>query len=295
MPKVVAIVLNWNNAAETDACLSSLGQPPGSDLIVFVVDNGSTDDSVGQIKASHPGVKILETGSNLGYAEGNNVGIRHALSLGVDYVLLVNNDVRLAADTVAALVSAAETSPEAAFLGPRIFERDQPHRVQSNGIDLDWLWRSRHRTESSGAADGIEEVRCLSGAVLLLRASALERVGLLDSSFFMYREDIDWCFRASRLGYRILCVPGARAWHRNHRSGESDLPRITYYMTRNSLLLVTKHRGGALRLGALLGRDLLTALSWSLRPRWRHKRGERKALVLGMIDFFRGRVGYTYA
>jgi hypothetical protein len=76
---------------------------------------------------------------------------------------------------------------------------------------------------------------------------------------------------------------------------DKDLPRITYYMTRNSLLLVTKHRGGVLRLGALLARDALTALSWSLKPRWRHKCVERDALVLGILDFFRGRSGYTYA
>jgi hypothetical protein len=296
MASVSAVVLNWNNAPETVACLRSLTRTRNCALSLLVIDNGSTDDSVASIKVGWPDAKLIETGSNLGYAEGNNTGIRAALSGGADFVFVINNDARVAADTLDRLARAAEAVPDAAFLGPTIYHLERPEEVQSRGMDLDLLWRSRPRTEPPGRRSGeFEDVPCLSGAAMLLRASALDRIGLLDASLFMYREDVDWCMRARRLGYRILCVPEARAWHRSDHARQDELPRITYYMTRNSLSLLSKHAGGPVRLTALLARFALTALSWTVRPRWREKGAERDALVLGVVDFLRGKTGCGYA
>lgn len=296
MARVAAVVLNWNNAPETEACLRSLETTKNCELSLLVVDNGSTDNSVASIRVGCPAAELIEAGSNLGYAAGNNIGIRSALGTGVDYVLVINNDARVAADTLKRLVHAAELFPDAAFLGPTVYYLDRPEEVQSRGMDLDYLWRSRSRTEPRGSLWGeVEDVPCLSGAALLLRASVLDRIGLLDESLYMYREDVDWCLRARRNGYRILCVPDAKAWHRNPLARKNELPRVTYYMTRNSLRLLSKHAAGPFRFGLLLGRYSMTALSWTVRPRWREKWAERDALVRGIVDYFRGKKGRGYA
>jgi GT2 family glycosyltransferase len=234
----------------------------------------------------------------MGYARGNNVGLDYVLKEEPDYVLLLNNDVVLDVCCLRHLVLAAEQYPVAAFLGPKVYHREDPARIQSAGAMLDKLWRSHQRgldTVDSGQFDISAEVDYVIGAAVLVRASVLDRIGLLDPDFFLYREDVDWCLRARRLGYRTLYVPEARVWHRSHHVREEELPRITYYMTRNSLMLIAKRRGGATRLLAVLLRHILTALTWTLRPKWRHKREERDALIKGIRDFLGGKVGQGYA
>ena len=296
--KVAIVVLNWNNAPDTIACLESVSKLRYPNYSVLVVDNGSTDDSVAQIRGQFPKIEVLEAGVNLGYAEGNNIGIRHALRTGAKYLFVLNNDVRVAPDALDHLVSAAEGFPDAAFLGPKIYHLDNPGQIQSAGAELDYLWRSRQRgldTPDTGQFDLLEEVDYVIGAAVLVRADLLEQVGLLDPDFFLYREDVDWCLRARRLGYRVLYVPEAKVWHRSHHVRENELPRITYYMTRNSLMLLAKHRGGVLRFTAVVLRHLLTAATWTVKPKWRHKRVERDALLKGLVDFFRRKVGQGYA
>lgn len=297
-PEVAIIILNWNNAPDTIECLESVGRLDYPNYRVLVVDNGSTDGSVDRIRQAHPSTPILETGENLGYAGGNNVGIRHAVEANAEYVLLLNNDVRVAADTVSHLVCAAERFPDAVFLGPKVYHLDKPNQVQSAGARLDYLWRSRQRgldEPDTGQFDVLEEVDYVIGAAVLARTKALQQIGLLDPDFFLYREDVDWCLRARHLGCRVLYVPEAKVWHRSHHVREHELPRITYYVTRNSLMLIAKHGGGAVRSAAVVLRHLLTALTWTVRPKWRRKRIERDALLKGLADFFRGMVGQGYA
>lgn len=294
MPEICVIILNWNKAAETLRCLESLRQIQTDDVEIIVVDNGSNDDSAGLIRKSFEDVTCIETGANLGYAEGNNVGIRHALAKGARFIFVLNNDTEIAPDTLDRLKEAALQFPQAAFLGPKILCLENPAQIQSAGITLDYFWRSHHR--NSGQQDCPSAapptlVDCISGAAIFIRAETLARIGLLDPSFFLYREEIDWCLRARRLGFQVLFVPEARVWHRSHELREEDLPRITYYMTRNSLLLIEKHRGGWIRLTVLLLRFIITFVSWAIRPRWRTKQSERKALLRGISDYLHHQFG----
>jgi GT2 family glycosyltransferase len=286
-PKASIIVLNWNDAPSTLDCLESLAQLEYDPYEILVVDNGSTDDSVSQIRQRYPNVLLLETGHNLGYAEGNNVGIRHALGRGAEYLFLVNNDVSVGPRALIRLVSIAQRFPDTAFLGPKIYHREDVRRIQSAGADLDFLWRSRQRGLDEldrGQCDALQEVDYVIGAAVLVRARLLDEIGLLDPGFFLYREDVDWCLRARCLKYRVLYVPQAEVWHRSHHVREHELPRVTYYMTRNSLMLVRKHHGGSTRLALLLLRHMLTAATWTIRPKWRHKRDERNALLKGILS-----------
>ncbi|GAB4563063.1 MAG: glycosyltransferase family 2 protein [Anaerolineae bacterium] len=299
VPDVSVIILTWNRRAWTTRCLESVRQLdyPKEHLHVIVVDNQSSDDTVAVVRDRFPEVELIVNPVNLGYAEGNNVGIRRALERGTDYVLLLNNDVTLATDALTRLVEVAEQHQKAAFSGPKIFHLDRPDRIQTTGGFLDYLWRAHQRgldELDSGRFDRVEEVDYVIGAAVLIRASLLPQIGLLDPRYYLYYEDTDWCLRARRMGYSTLFVPQAHAWHRSHHVRESELPRITYYMARNSLLLVRENGGGAVRFVAVFLRHLLTALTWTIKPKWRHKRTERDALLRGLWDYFMGRTGRGY-
>lgn len=294
---VAIIILNWNNPDDTLACLRSVMalDYPAERLRVIVVDNGSTDDSVARIRAAYPDVALIETGANLGYAGGNNVGIQYALDHhGCDYVWLLNDDVIVAPDSLPALMSVALADPRAGFLGPMVYTREEPQRILSAGSLLHDGWRPQHRgigERDQGQFDTIAEVDYLSGCALLVSHSAIEAVGMLDEDFFAYHEDIEWCYRGKKAGFKVLFVPEAKVWHPDTLRRDENSPVVTYYIARNSLLFVKKHRLGHVKFARMLLGHARTLLSWSLRPRWRHKRPQRDALARALADFARGRVG----
>ena len=132
-PSVFIVVLNWNGRADTLTCLRSLQALADKRTRVLVVDNGSTDGSVAAILAAHPEVPVIETGRNLGYAGGNNVGVRHAIAEGADFVLVLNNDTVCAPDMIDRLLQAAAKHPGAGMFCPRIFYMHDPGRVWFDG------------------------------------------------------------------------------------------------------------------------------------------------------------------
>jgi GT2 family glycosyltransferase len=286
-PEAAIVILNWNNAPDTIECLESVSRLDYPNYRVLVVDNGSTDGSVGLIRAAHPNVKIIETGENLGYAGGNNFGIRHVLRSGADFVFIVNNDVIVAPDCLSRLVTAAQHETLAGLIGPKVYHRERPDHIQSAGIVLDASFRSHHRGLNeldTGQFNTIDEVDAIVGCAIFARRDALLHIDLLDPSYFMYHEDIDWCCRARKAGYKVLYVPHGEVWHRDSQIRAADLPRITYYMTRNAYLLMSKQSTGFLIKARVVFQDLVWLTNWTLNPKWRHKREQRDALLKGLID-----------
>jgi len=295
-PFVVIVILNWNNARDTVACLESVFRLDYPNYQVLVVDNGSTDNSVRILRARFPDVEVLETGANLGYAGGNNVGIRRALERGARYVFVLNNDVIVHNRCLTELVLAAEEESLIAFCGPMIYQRGEQggNIIQSAGTitDRPGSWHQRGLGERDvGQFDQLTEADSLVGCALLARCSALRKIGLLDERFYLYDEDIDWCLRAREAGYRIRFVPSAKVWHRSSNARADELPRLTYYINRNRYLLMKLH-GCPWRARLLtLGQHLIWLLNWSLNPKWRFKKRERDALARALMDAFRNRYG----
>jgi hypothetical protein len=291
-PTVLAVVLNWNSGRDTLACLEALERGTFVGCRALVVDNGSTDDSVARIRARVPHVALLELGANYGYAGGNNRGIRHGLG-DCDYVWLLNPDVVVAPDCLARLVEVAEADRHAAMLGPLVRMREEPQRILSAGGCLDG-GRPAHRglgEVDRGQFDAPAAVDYVTGCALLARRSAIESIGLLDERFFLYYEEVDWCHRARAAGFTCVVVPHAVAWHPNTLARDADSPLVTYYITRNQLLFLRTHHLGAPLLARQLLRHARTLASWTLRPKWRHKAAQRRALWRALIDFARGRTG----
>lgn len=241
-PRVWIIVLNWNGAEDTVALIESLRNLEGPTPRLLIVDNGSRHGSLERIRAAlRPGeAEILETGENLGYAGGNNAGLRHALDAGADYCLVLNNDLTVAPDLLTRLLREAQREPRLAVLGPRVYRHDQPETLFYPGWKIDWRRWLFHRVPTPQAQQQLIPVDWVQGCALLLRAEFLRAQGLFDENYHLYCEDADLCVRARRAGWLCAELHGARVWHRGYGSAGAASPLKTYYALRNRSYFIAK-------------------------------------------------------
>ena len=297
-PLVAIIIVNWNRRADTLACLQSLEQLSYPRARTIVVDNGSRDGSAAAVRSAHPQVEVIEAGDNLGSVGGFNLGWRHAAAAGAEYAWLLNNDTQVAPDTLTHLVVAA-AAPRIGIVGPTVYAFDPPNLIVSAGCVIDWArGRCRNLTSDDAPAAGASagapsrRVDYVSGCALLAKRAVFENVGLLDTRFFVYYEETEWCVRAARAGYETHYVPQARVWHRTAPRGAPPALHVYYYMTRNRLLFLSATGAGPRAwLHTLLGEYLRTVASWSLRPKWRGMRRHRDLTLRAVRDYFTGRLG----
>ncbi len=217
--RVTIIVLNWNRAQETLACLASLLRADLGGAALLVVDNGSSDGSVAAIRARFPAVEVLALPENRGYAGGNNAGIRLALERGAEAVLLLNNDTEVAPDFLQFLVWALDTAPCVAGVCSAIHRIDRPEMLDVAYAEVRFDQHHAVQLRGVNALPGQGfgarvEIGVAVGCSLLLTAEALRAVGLFDERYFAYHEDVDWCLRAHREGFRFLYEPHSRVFHR---------------------------------------------------------------------------------
>lgn len=237
MKRVDVVVLNWNGWQDTLACLASLARLDYPDFHLLVVDNGSTDGSVGKIREAMPSVELLQTGANLGFGGGCNAGMRHALAGGAEYVWLVNSDATVDSAALSALVRVAEENPALGSVGSVLHEADKPEVIQLWGggrVNL-WLGQSRHQL-SPALPDFI------SGASVLLRRAALQDVGLFDDkTFFMYWEDTDLAFRLRGAGWQLAVADESRIWHKQSATLGKGSPLLDQYFTQSGVRFFRRH------------------------------------------------------
>ena len=295
-PSVSIIILNYNGREDTLACLRSMEHLTYPNVQVIVVDNGSTDGSVEAFRAQHPRFTLIETGANLGFTGGTNVGIRYALEHGADYIMLLNNDTVVAPDMLDVMVAVMEANPGVGVTGPTIYYYDAPETIWSAGGGIDW---SRGLTwmigidEEDKAQFGLSprSVDFVTGCAILARREVWQKVGLLDDKFFMYYEETEWCVRARRAGFDIMHVPSAMVWHKISKEQRAASTRTYYYMTRNRLLFLYRSRVGLRTWANTLLELARTFVSWSVRPKWQDRRHLRGVMVRAVTDFTLGRFG----
>jgi GT2 family glycosyltransferase len=259
-PRVAVILLNWNGKDDTLPCLESLQHLDYANYEIVVVDQNSTDGSREAVAGKFPDVTLICNDDNLGFAEGNNVGIRYALDAGSQYVALLNNDTTVEPNFISCCLDAAREHKDFAIFGPKIVFDSDPSIIWAAGSHIDWN-RGTCRQHGVGEVDrgqygSCTEVNALTGCAILIRRDVLDTIGLLDNRYFIYYEETDWCARAQRAGFRLLYVPGTVVRHKVSAAMGVASPATIFYMVRNQLLFITKN-GRGLRRVWLLAKTLL--------------------------------------
>lgn len=235
---MLCIVLSFNGYGDTAACLDSLKAAPVPGFDILVVDNASKPGVTDALAAAYPDVELLALPENLGWAGGNNVGIRIGLERGYRWICLLNNDTVFPAGQVQAWLDTARAAPPC-LLHPSIWYWDEPEVAQIHP-DLD--------PSAYHAVDGMPGASHMNfayGACLGVAREVFERVGLLDERFFLQLEEADFHMRAVAAGFKALCFPAVRIFHKESRAfGGTRAAIKTYYSTRNNLLLIEKNRRG---------------------------------------------------
>ncbi len=298
MPDPVAyiIILNWNNARDTIECVESCLKIQDPGIRVLIVDNGSSDGSEGILRSRFPDVELIQTGSNLGFAEGNNVGIRHALAQGAQYVILLNNDTIVDPGFARHLIEAASADPSVGIATSKIYFYDRPDVIWYAGarmnLDTGYTWQIGYKEKDAGQHDQLRETAWACGCSMLITREVCEQTGLLDADFFCYSEDTDWSLRAKEAGYRVVFVPGSKIWHKiSISTGGLSTGSSLYYVTRNNLLLLHRHRplgfaAGLIRDGLVLGRMVCSLFTMRI-----NKMKGLANIMRGARDYYRGRLG----
>lgn len=298
-PLTFIILLNWNQADLTIACLDSLAEISYPNARIVLVDNGSTDDSLARTRTQYRDVQIIENGENLGFSAANNRGIEFALAQGAEYVLLLNNDTVVSPDFLEPLIEIAEGSLDIGVVTPKIYYFDEPHRIWYGGGSIDWdTGQASHlqvgQIDLNEHSEAIQEVNFVSACAMCIKRSVLEKVGLLDGRFFIYYDETDWCARITRAGFRCLYVPQSKIWHKVSALMGVASPLTAYYMARNEILFLQKNSQGFRRF-LLLGRafrdHIHTILAYSFLPKNRSLRRNRNAILAGLRDALTGRYG----
>ncbi|CAJ35482.1 glycosyltransferase family 2 protein [Methanocella arvoryzae] len=238
-PQVAIVILNWNNGTVTVDCLRSLEKLSYSNFFTLVLDNGSTDDSLEILHRAYPGISVVQNDKNLGFAGGNNPGIRLALEQGADYVLLLNNDTEVAPDFLDELIKVAEADPKIGIASAKIYYYSEPDRLWFAGGKVNyWKGWTQHLGDLEkdvGQYDHTTDTDFVSGCAMLIRREVIEKIGVLYEPFFLYYEDSDYCSRARRAGYRIVMAPKAKVWHKVSSTTGKIKDLQLFYGQRNML------------------------------------------------------------
>ena len=246
-PSVYVVTLAWNQREDTLACLESLSQMTYPNFHLLLVDNASTDGTVSATREKFPSVEIISNPRNLGFAAGCNVGLRHALEHGAEFILLINNDTLVDPEALTYLMAEART--DIGILSPKIYYAADPTRIWSVG-GMRHPLTSEITDDARGQIDVGQWEQTLerenfAGCAMLFSRRLLTEVGLFDEGFFMYYEDMDLARRTRLAGFRLLMVPQSKIWHKVAlSSGGSDSPNERYWMARSSVRFFRKHVHG---------------------------------------------------
>ncbi len=251
MIDVSVVIVNWNTKDYLLDCLESLFYTgEGFSKEVIVVDNGSQDGSVDELKKSVPSVHLIENKSNLGFAKAVNQGLRKASG---KYFLLLNPDTRLKDGSIEELFSFMEEHREVAVTGPQLLSGDgsKQNSIANfpslatellNKSLLRWLFPKRYPGKEKDYSNP-KEVDSVIGACLMVRREAIEKVGLLDEDYFLFLEETDWCYRVRKAGWKVNHVPQARVIHYQGKSAEREKARAKVEYYRSRYIFFKKHRG----------------------------------------------------
>lgn len=288
-PKVCIIVVSWNRKNCVMNCLKSLAKVSYPNYETIVVDNASVDGSSEEIESSFPHIELVRNRENLGYTGGNNVGIEHSIKRSADYIVLLNDDIVVSPSFLTEMIKASETDRQIGVAGPKILCLPEKARIYRPYGKINYYLQlgllSLNRMEEP------TEVDWVCGAALLIKKETVEKVGLLDTDFFLYFDEADFCERAKKMGCKIVYVPSSIVYHDVSRSFSDGInPVQLYYITRNELLFARKHLNLLVFFPLFFPRFFFRIVTYWFRSK---DIQVIRSIVMGFIDFTRSRYGKT--
>jgi len=311
-PAVSIILLNYQNATDTIACISSLRKIDYDNFNLIIVDNASADDSVAKIKEfirstlaentfnhldndaqlfsehSAADYTLINSGENGGFGFGNNLGIRYALEIAKsDYVLLLNNDTEVKADFLNVLVNESLNDSAIGIASCRMYYHDDPQMIWFNGGQY-------HRCSSKiehydfrqyqPADVENRESSFITGCLWLIPRAIIEKVGMLDHSYFMYVEDMEFCHRVTRHGFKLYVTDKTCIWHKvGSTSAQTSSGFSVYWMARNRIKFIRENVSGLCRWTSLIYSISYFTLRWAAHRKF----NLMKKHIQGIFDGFR--------
>lgn len=265
--KLSIITVNYNGLEDTCALIDSI--PFNGDMEVIVIDNASTENEAAVISERYPQVKTIRSNKNLGFAGGNNLGIKASKG---KYLFLINNDTIFKDYNIKPLIDRLESSPTIGMVCPKIRFAWGNNPIQFAGYTP--LSKITARNQAIGFAEEDKgqyktpySTPYAHGAAMLIKREAIEEVGLMPECYFLYYEELDWSMMFTRAGYEIWYEPACTIYHKESQSTGQDSPLRTYYITRNRLLLIKRNWHGLTKylsyiyiIGIVSPRDILKNL-----------------------------------
>ena len=289
------ILVNYKQPDQTIDCVRSLDRSTFQDFQTIIVDNESDLASEEKLRGHCPNAVVIPVAQNLGFAGANNIGIRFAIESGSKLVLLLNNDTVVHKELLEELVETAEEDKSTGVVGGKIFYFDKPDTLWFAGGRLN-IHKALGTHEGIGIKDDgsfnlMKESDYMTGCCLLTKREVVEKIGLLDTRFFLYLEDADFCVRAKDAGYNIIYQPKAIVYHKVSSSTQWDSPVYIYFSLRNKILFLRKHSSFSLwaRYSPYLMYFYLRQFA-RLIFKWHNFRAARAAF-LGMLDGLRNSTG----
>lgn len=253
--RISIILINLNTHDFLKACIASMGvrlEDPAFEVIL--VDNGSTDGSVEMVRRDFPQVRVFPQAENLGFTKANNIGLRAARG---EYLLVLNSDTEIVDDALEMMCAHMDANPRIGALGAQLLNTDRTVQLSCRAFPsyrtvffhryslLTRLFpRNRYSAEylmTDSGHDKTIEVDWVSGACLLTRRETADQVGLLDEGFFIYAEDVDWCYRMKQAGWSVVYYPDAKVLHHIGRATRKIPYKMTYHRHRSMWRFYKKH------------------------------------------------------
>ncbi|WP_033147739.1 glycosyltransferase family 2 protein [Prevotella sp. P6B1] len=262
------ITINYNGLKDTCELIDSI--PFSDDMEVIVVDNASKEDEASVISSRYPHVKVIRSEKNLGFAGGNNLGIKEAKG---KYILLINNDTFFKDFNIEPLINRLESSDKIGVVCPKLRFSWGTNPIQFTGYTPLSPITVRNQAigfgeEDRGQYDTPHKTPYAHGAAMLIKREAIAKTGLMPECFFLYYEELDWSMMFTRAGYEIWYDPACTVYHKESQTTGQNSPLRTYYITRNRLLFVKRNYQGINKylsyiylIGLVAIRDIIKYLS----------------------------------
>ena len=283
--EISIITINYNGLYDTCALIESI--PFNDKMEVIVVDNASSNNEVSIINQKYPFVKTIKSDKNLGFAGGNNHGIKAARG---KYLFIINNDTFFKDFNVQALIDRLESSPKIGIVCPKIRFAWANNPIQFAGYTPLSKITIRNKSIGFGEDDHgqYEKARptpYAHGAAMLIKREAIEKVGLMPECYFLYYEEIDWSIMFTRAGYEIWYDPSCTVYHKESQSTGQNSPLRIYYITRNRLLLVKRNYSGLKKYLAYTYLQMIVAARDIIKYLITGRIDLLKATIKGLRDF----------